>query len=133
MALIFVGSTDTLSASNTSRIIRPLLLWLNPDLSEATLLRAHFAVRKAAHFTEYAVLALLAARAFFSSSKARLRELWHASALALVVSYALLDEYHQSFVPARTGSPYDSLIDSAGGAFALAVVALWRSRRRRAG
>ena len=131
MAVIFVASTGTLSASNTSRIIRPLLLWLNPDISEAALLSVHFAVRKAAHFTEYAVLALLAARAFLTSSKPRLKKLWHVAALALVVSYAFLDEYHQSFVPTRTGSPYDSLIDSSGGAFALIMVALWRARRRR--
>lgn len=131
MSLIFAGSTGALAASNTSLIIRPLLLWLNPDISEETILRAHFAARKAAHFTEYAVLALLAARAFLTSSNARLRKLWHVAALALVVSYACLDEYHQSFVPTRTGSPYDSLIDSAGGAFAVLVVAIWRARRRR--
>jgi MYXO-CTERM domain-containing protein len=132
MAVIFFASTGSFSASNTSRIIRPLLLWLNPDISEAALLRAHHIVRKAAHFSEYAVLAALAARAFLSSSNARLKKLWHLAALALVVSYALLDEYHQTFVPTRTGTPYDSLIDSCGGAFALLVVALVRARRRRA-
>ena len=49
------------SSPNTSRIIRPLLLWLFPDISEASLAYLHILVRKAAHFTEYAVLALLAA------------------------------------------------------------------------
>lgn len=131
VGVIFFASTASLSASNTSRIVRPLLLWLYPGISEAELLRAHFFVRKCAHFTEYAVLALLAARAFLTSSKDFLRERWLLSSLALVVACALLDEYHQSFLPARTGTVYDSLIDATGGAFALAVLWLWRARRRR--
>jgi VanZ family protein len=41
---------------------------------------------------------------------------------ALVVVYALADEYHQSFVPSRTASIYDSLIDMIGGLTALLIV-----------
>ena len=37
----------------------------------------------------------------------------------LIVLHALLDEYHQSFVPSRTGSLYDSGIDIAGGLIGL--------------
>jgi VanZ family protein len=47
------------------------------------------------------------------------------ASLALVVAYALLDEYHQSFVPSRTGSIYDSLIDISGGLVALLLIR-WR-------
>ena len=131
VGLIFFASTGNLSAPNTSRIIRPLLLWLFPDIAEGTLLQVHVFVRKAAHFTEYAILALLAARAFLSSPGARLRRSWWLASFALVASCALLDEYHQSFVSTRTGTIYDSLIDIAGGACALAAVALWRAARRR--
>ena len=130
VGVIFFASTGSMSASNTSRIIRPLLLWLFPDITEASLLQAHFLVRKAAHFTEYAVLALLAARAFLTSPDDRLRRRWHAAAFALVASCALLDEYHQSFYATRTGTVYDSLIDMSGGATALAAVVLWRLRSR---
>ncbi len=131
VGIIFFASTGNLSAPNTSRIIRPLLLWLIPDITEASLLQVHFFVRKAAHFTEYAILALLAARAFLSSPGAGLRRRWWLASLALVASCALLDEYHQSFVATRTGTIYDSLIDITGGACALLVVALWRARRGR--
>lgn len=131
IGLIFFASTGNLSAPNTSRIIRPLLLWLFPGIAEATLLQVHFLVRKAAHFTEYAVLALLAARAFLTSSRTFLRRRWWPASLALVASCALLDEYHQSFDPTRTGTIYDSLIDITGGACALAVAALWRAARRK--
>lgn len=131
VGIIFFASTGNLSAPNTSRILRPLLVWLFPGITEATLLQAHFIVRKGAHFTEYAVLALLAARAFLSSSREGLRRRWWLASLGLVASCALLDEYHQSFVATRTGTVYDSLIDITGGACALALVALWRARRGR--
>lgn len=130
VGVIFFASTGSLSASNTSRIIRPLLLWLFPEITEAALLQAHFFVRKAAHFTEYAVLALLAARAFLTSSGARLRARWALASFSLVAAVALLDEFQQSFQPTRTGTVYDSLIDMTGGATALALVALWRRFRR---
>ena len=127
--VLFASSTN-FSASNTSRIIRPLLIWLFPDISEAALGQAHFLVRKAAHFTEYALLALLAARAFRTSSHAALARHWRLASFALVASVALVDEYHQSFVPTRTGTIYDSLLDMAGGATALACASLWLAARR---
>lgn len=129
MLLIFLASTGELSAPNTSRILRPLLLWLFPGISEETLIRVHFMVRKAAHFTEYAILAIFAARAFVTSSHEWLRRAWVFATILLIVLYSLSDEYHQSFVASRTGSVYDSLIDMAGGLTALAVYALWRRRR----
>ena len=129
MAFIWFASTGEFSAANTSRIIRPLLLWLFPDISPSELARAHFLVRKTAHFAEYAVLAFLAARALAASSKRALRRGWFFIALLLVIAYALLDEYHQSFVATRTASIYDSLIDISGGLTALLLYALWRKRK----
>ena len=122
-ALIFVASTSLLSASNTAVLVKPLL-WLFPYASQATLVAIHFVVRKAAHFTEYAILALLAARAFKTSSHELLRSHWFWVSLVLVVAYSLSDEFHQSFVPSRTASVYDSLIDSFGGLTALALAAI---------
>jgi VanZ family protein len=128
---IFFASTGAMSASNTSRIIAPLFRWLFPGINEAQLLLVHFTVRKTAHFTEYALLALLAARAFIPSTRRLLRRSWFVAALALVALVALLDEYNQSFNAARTGTIWDSLIDISGGATALVALSLWRARRRR--
>jgi VanZ family protein len=131
---VLFASSASFSASNTSRIIRPLLLWLFPDISEDSLDYVHFLVRKTAHFSEYALLALLAARAFRTSQKERLRRLWWLAAFALVACVALTDEFHQSFLPSRTGTIYDSLLDMTGGAVALACAALWlRLKRRKSG
>jgi VanZ family protein len=130
MCLIFFASTGELSASNTSLIVRPLLLWLFPDISEARIALAHFLVRKAAHFTEYAILAFLAARAFRGSFHEWLRRRWFIISLLLIILYALSDEFHQSFVPSRTASIYDSLIDIAGGLTAL-LKYKWEVGRRK--
>ena len=129
MLFIYLASTGGFSADNTSRILRPLLLWLFPQISEERIAVLHFLIRKAAHFTEYAVLGFLAARAFVGSSHRALRENWLIASAILVVTYALLDEFHQSFVRVRTASIFDSLIDIAGGLFALICLAYFRRSR----
>ena len=123
-ALIFIGSSNLLSASNTSMFLVRPLHWLLPQAGDATLRVLHFIVRKAGHLTEYAILALLTARAFRTSSRELLRSGWFWASLVLVVVYSLSDELHQSFVPSRTGSIYDSMIDTLGGLTALTWLAL---------
>jgi VanZ family protein len=76
-----------------------------------------YVLRKLAHMTEYAVLAVLLRRATGSDA-------W---ALALAVAYAASDEVHQLFVRGRHGSPIDVGIDAVG---ALIGVAAARSRVR---
>lgn len=131
MSVIYFASTREMSASKTSLIIRPLLLWLFPQISESELNLVHSVVRKGAHVTEYAILALLAARAFAGSTHSFLRKKWLYATALLFIFYSLLDELHQSFVPSRTGSIYDSLIDMAGGLLGLMLYALWQRRRRK--
>jgi VanZ family protein len=128
-ALIFIGSSNLLSASNTSMFLVRPLHWLLPQAGEATLRILHFIVRKAGHFTEYAILALFAARAFRTSSRQLLRSRWFWASLFLVIAYSLTDEFHQSFVPSRTASIYDSTIDTLGGLTALALLAVRRRVR----
>jgi len=131
MALISFASSNAFSAVNTSRVVRPLLLWLFPGITEESIALTHFLVRKAAHLTEYAVLGGLAARAFIGSSHQLLRRQWFLAGLVLVVLHALLDEYRQSFTQSRSGSLYDSGIDVAGGLIGL--IGFSYLRRRSAG
>ena len=130
MALIFAGSTDALSASHSGLIVRPALLWLFPHITEPQIAVVHFLVRKLSHFSEYAILAVLAARAFQGSARKALRQKWFLASLVLIVVYAFSDEIHQSFEPSRTASIYDSLIDINGGTTALLIKLWWRRRRR---
>jgi VanZ family protein len=126
--LIFFGSGNLLSAGHTS-ILLPFITWLYPSASPEFLSLVHFLVRKAGHLTEYAILAVLAARAFRNSSHQLLRRNWFWFSLLLAIAYALSDEFHQSFVPSRTASIYDCMIDTVGAFIALVVLSL-RSRRK---
>ena len=129
MAVIFFASTGTFSGDNTSRLLRPLLLWLFPEMSDERIAFLHLLTRKLAHFAAYAVLGFLAARAFAASSKRLLREHWIFSSGLLVVAYALLDEFHQSFVTSRTASLFDCSIDIAGGLFVLICLSYCKRAR----
>jgi len=127
--LIFIGSGDLLSAEHTSVLVR-FAKWLFPSLTPTSLAWFHFSVRKAGHLTEYAILAALAARAFRNSSDQFKSVHWFKFALLLAVTYALTDEFHQSFVPSRAASIQDTLIDSAGALIALTVIWFRHHRTR---
>jgi len=132
MVFIFSASTDMGSVQHTSRIIGPLLRWLKPDISDETIARVQFVVRKGGHLTEDAVLALLVWRARRKPVKADARP-WNrrevAIALTVAVLYSASDEIHQAFVPTREARVGDVLIDTTGAALGLAV--LWGSGRLR--
>jgi VanZ like protein len=128
--LIFIGSGNVLSGSNTSFVAR-IVHWLFPAASVETIGFFHLLVRKIGHLGEYAILAMLAARALRRSSYELLRRHWFLVSLLLSVLYSLSDEFHQSFVPTRGASIYDCLIDSIGGLIGLLIVSWWHQRTKR--
>lgn len=100
-----------------------LLFYLSaqPDLSSG-LGDWDFVLRKIGHATVYAVLCLLwwrALRGFGMDGGAVI------AAFLITVAYGISDEWHQSFVETRHGSPVDVLIDTAGAG----VAALFAARR----
>ena len=130
LAVVFINSSTVGATNNTSRIIRPLLEWLFSSADAATLDLYHGYIRKLAHFTEYAVLAFFASRAFWLSSQMILRKFWFVWAFLFIVLVASADEYNQSFNEARTGSIYDVLIDISGGLFAVAAFYIFKKLRK---
>lgn len=130
-ALIFIGSTDLLSGSNTNPFLREVLVRVFPHASETTLHVFYLTIRKAGHITEYTILALLAARASITSSRALLHTYWFAASLLFAIAYAASDEFHQSFVPARGASVEDVLIDTLGGLLGLTILWLWLQRKKK--
>jgi len=117
MLVIFSASADSASVAHSSRIIDPLCLLLWPNITLDQLETVHFVVRKGAHMTEYALLALLLLRAL-SHDRGDARK-WLSSAWVLATAYGASDELHQLFVPGRNGSIVDVMIDSAGAALGL--------------
>lgn len=79
-----------------------------------------YPVRKAAHMTEYAILGLLSF-AYYSSWQ--LRKKRYLTALGTVFLYACTDEFHQLFVPGRSGQFTDVCIDTAGAVIGLVILA----------
>ncbi len=130
MALIFIGSSDALSADHTSRFIVPFLLWLDPHISPMTIASVHMAIRKLGHFTEYAILATLLWRALRGTFPVTGRIALAVSAFILAAGFAASDEFHQSFVPTRTSSAHDVMIDCIGALVALSLCAVIALRSR---
>jgi VanZ family protein len=130
MCVIFCASTGLGRPDNTSRIIVPLLRWLDPHMSEEMIDTIHHYIRKAAHFTEYAILGVLLWRfVYFDPAMAAYRTRSFGMALLLAALYASSDEFHQKFVPGRESAVGDVAIDTCGAGFGLVTV--WSIRRLR--
>jgi VanZ family protein len=106
-------------------LLPPLLLmaviWFfsaQPDLSSGLGL-VDLVGRKLIHAAEYALLCFLWWRALRARGEIRAAL---AGAFLLAVAYAVVDEYHQTFVPGRSGSLVDVAIDAAGAALAVALI-----------
>ena len=129
-SVISVLSTDTFSSEHTSRFIFPVLRWLFPHASEPTLELMHAVIRKSAHFTEYFMLSLLLTYGLLGNDGTWnwRRAIW---AIVIAAGYASLDEFHQSFVPSRTASPWDALLDTVGASFGQIFLWLWNAARRK--
>ena len=121
-SVIFVGSTNLMSAEHTSRFVVPFLLWLKPGMSPQTIWVTLVAVRKCAHVVEYAVLALLLWRALRNTAVLGAKMLVVFGAILLGCAlFAASDEFHQTFVKSRTPSVRDVLLDIAGAILGLLV------------
>lgn len=131
MIMIFIGSTDLGAASHQSRFLVPFLQWVG--IGEVAIRGIIFAIRKAAHLSEYAIFAILLWRALRRRPILRLRKPWPwweaALPFGICVLYAALDEIHQAFVPSRTGSAGDVMIDATGAAMGLALLWWWHCGR----
>lgn len=78
-----------------------------------------YPVRKCAHMSEYAMLALLFLQLLDAFGIKKKRAV---IALVLTAVYASTDEFHQLFVPGRAGKVTDVLIDSTGAFLALLAI-----------
>jgi len=130
MAFIFPVWNPALGSSSIYEIFANIFRRLWPHASQQALDLAYIIVRKSLHYVEYGLLAFLFYRAFRDGR----RPLWSGRTALLAGSaaaaYAFLDEYLQSFVPNRFGSPYDWSVDLAGIMTAIALIARAGRRRR---
>jgi VanZ family protein len=127
--LISVFSTHYFSGEETSRFIIPFLRHLFPAVSPHVLNLMHTGIRKLAHITEFGVFST----AVFHGVRGERygwRWQWALTTLIIAVSYAGLDEWHQSFVPMREARFRDVLIDSTGALLAQVLVCIYAKLHR---
>jgi VanZ family protein len=137
LIVIAIESTAYLSANNTSRILYPLLHYLF-HLDPIQFVRWHFYIRKGGHVFGYGLLSILLFRAWRETLPATTAAPWTLRwANIAVLGTALvasLDEWHQSFIPTRTGRRQDVVLDTVAGIGAQLLVFVWiasRSVRKR--
>jgi VanZ family protein len=124
MIVIFMFSSQPAEVSDEkSRLVIQIFNAIGLNLDSVLGELANFVVRKAAHFTEYFILALLIFNVIGEEFKLKQALLL---SIVVVFLYACSDEFHQVFVPGREGKLRDVLIDTSGGAVAMGVVYIWK-------
>jgi VanZ family protein len=111
MIFMFSLSTDHFSSAHTAPFTTILLLKFIPGLRALGVETIDLLVRKVAHLSEYFIFAILLTRALNnrSSLSTKRQIIW---GIVLGVMYAVSDEVHQSFVPSRSASAVDVVIDT---------------------
>ncbi|HEY4639759.1 MAG TPA: VanZ family protein [Thermoanaerobaculia bacterium] len=121
-AMILIASTDLFSGAHTAGVLQQIAMRLfGHGLAPDTAATWNLIMRKTAHLTEYGILSALTFRAFRGARKSW-NPRWAIGAIIFAVLIASIDEIHQSFVPSRTGTWHDVLLDAAGAAIAQILI-----------
>ena len=130
VVLITFESTDYLSSQNTGSILYTLLTRLFGQINFYHFLVFHHYLRKTGHVVGYGMLSLLLLRGW-RATLGRVHTLLLRAALLSWLGTAFIagmDEWHQSYIPSRTGTVWDVALDTVAGVGFL-VVAYLRLRR----
>ena len=128
LIVIAIESTTYLSAQHTSRILYPVMHFLF-GIDEAGFEPYHFFLRKTGHVFGYGMLSFLAFRAWRETLPAtgnpRWTLRWSGIAVLMTALVASLDEWHQTFIPTRTGRRQDVVLDTCAGIAVQAILYAW--------
>ena len=124
--VIFMFSANNADESNkqSNAVFNTVIEFVNPVYDSLdTTAQAEYIIRKLAHFSEYALLGILA-----FINLAMVKKLGYRGLFAAVFSciYASSDEIHQLFVPGRAGQVRDVLIDTSGAVAGILLAILIR-------
>lgn len=115
--IFYFTGTQASTGSNTQHIIEKLT-GLSPEQAS----NVNFIFRKATHLTAFGLLGIC----FFMALRKKAFLAWEITTI-----YAATDEYHQSFVPGRTASYKDVIIDSIGCIIAIFIVRYFLSKNEK--
>ncbi len=114
IGVIVVESTKWFGSDHTSRPLRLIFEALFGRVSNARWDVIHHYIRKSGHFIGYGLIGLTWLRAWWMTLP---RSHFLPDALLALLGTALIasfDEWHQTFLPNRTGTPWDVLLDCCG-------------------
>jgi VanZ family protein len=134
VAMITGESTATMSADNTSHWLLPFWVHFFGVITTPHWAEIHHLIRKTGHMVGYGLVSACFFHGWRMSLRGagdKVRSVWRRAGMLAVASTLLVasaDEFHQSFLPSRTGTPVDVGIDLCGAITAqlliLAVVSL---------
>ncbi len=118
LIVIAIESTTYLSSQHTSRFLYPFLHFLF-GIDEAGFEPYHVLIRKSGHVFGYGLLSILLFRAWRETLPSLMRAKWTLRwgniAVLGTCLVASLDEWHQSYLPTRTGNVRDVILDTCAG------------------
>lgn len=108
--IIFIITELPASTGSETKGILASLFGLEGDMLQT----ANYVMRKGVHLGSYGLMALLF---FMGVTRQRFLRAW-----LFTTIYACIDEWHQVYVPNRTGAIGDVIIDSIGAFIVLCVI-----------
>jgi VanZ like family len=135
LGIIGFESTDLMSSEHTGSILYNVLTRLFGPIDIFAFLEWHHYLRKGGHVFGYAVLSYLLFRAWRATLPHASAAFWSLSwagiALVMTALVASLDEWHQMFIPSRTGTIRDVLLDSTAALGAQILIWIFLRNRNR--
>jgi VanZ family protein len=130
IGLISFESTDYLSAQNTATMLYDVLTRLFGEIDLYDFLYWHHYLRKTGHVLGYGMLCLLMLRGWRATLGRASSWDWRSGMLAWVGTAFVgsLDEWHQTFIPSRTGTIRDFILDGCAGLGFLLLAYFWLRR-----
>jgi VanZ family protein len=132
LVVITIESTSYLSGQNTSRILYPVLHFLF-GISYAHFEPWHHLLRKTGHVLGYGLLSFFLFRAWRETLAVAAQPNWNFRWAGIAVLgtalVASLDEWHQSYLPSRTGRWQDVVLDSSSAIAAQILLYLFLRKR----
>jgi VanZ family protein len=125
IAVILLESTEWFGSDHTSGPLRGVYEAIFGRVSDDRWEIIHHFIRKSGHFLGYGLIGLAWLRAWwFTLPRSRFLQ----DAFLALLGTALVascDEWHQTFLPNRTGTPWDVLLDCTGAVVLQLIVYLF--------
>lgn len=119
----FSNQQGETSGGTSGKVIKAILKIFTKDVSEEKIQKLQLPIRKLAHFTIFAIGGVLAIMMLNQYNIPLIQKIMYSQ--LIITIYAATDEFHQKFIPGRTASIWDVLIDSAGALTAILIISLF--------